>query len=328
MKDIETTKKLAIQYFEGRISRNDEAELFRFIDSNDGNRKMFRLWEDDWAGNHVIGESTGKAWKNLQAQINEEKSHTPYHNIFLRNNRHWFTFAAAAVVGLFVLASIWLAFSLNNQKDVGAFLCDVPYGSRMKMTLPDSTVVWLNSGSTLKYSSEFNDNNRRVELDGEAYFEVAKRGGKEFTVGTRGYEVVVKGTKFNVTAYSEDDVVSTMLLEGSVEIFRKNERLKMQPGEVVAYDTKSEKFLKAKTSRNVLSWINEDTDFDSISLGDLAKILERKYDVSIHIESESLKKEKISISLRNKESMDDVMEALAKVLVMKVSHKGREVYIR
>lgn len=100
----------------------------------------------------------------------------------------------------------------------------IPKGGQYQLELPDGSQVWLNAGSTLRFSSDFNQRDRLVELEGEAYFEVKKLGGTErrpaipFKVKTNGQEITVLGTGFNVTAYGEDQLVKTTLVHGSVEI--------------------------------------------------------------------------------------------------------------
>ena len=106
-------------------------------------------------------------------------------------------------------------------------IISTPRGGQYQIDLPDGTRVWLNAASSLKFPTAFNGRERKVELDGEAYFEVAKVSGKEasgpsphipFIVASSRQEVKVLGTHFNISAYKDEDVVKTTLLEGSVEV--------------------------------------------------------------------------------------------------------------
>ena len=148
---------------------------------------------------------------------------------------------------------IWNIASLSTTEDY--FVFEAPYGEKSKMTLADGTVVWLNAGSILKYSDKFNERNRKVILSGEAYFEVTKKEKAEFTVQTCGYDVVVKGTKFDVSAYPEDSVVTTALIEGVVEIHRGEQRMEMIPGEFVKLDMATGKI--TRTRNDVKQWYTE-----------------------------------------------------------------------
>ena len=93
-----------------------------------------------------------------------------------------------------------------------------PRGGQFKVVLPDSTVVWLNAASRLRYPTKFTDEQREVSLSGEAYFEVAKRAHEPFIVKTPGQDIQVLGTHFNVKAYAEEEETMTTLLEGKVKV--------------------------------------------------------------------------------------------------------------
>lgn len=93
-----------------------------------------------------------------------------------------------------------------------------PIGGQYQITLSDGTKVWLNAGSTLKYPNHFAGKERIVELQGEAYFEVAQNKAKPFKVTSQGQEVEVLGTHFNISAYTNDKTIKTTLLEGSVKV--------------------------------------------------------------------------------------------------------------
>ena len=122
--------------------------------------------------------------------------------------------AAAAVVLLMVMSGV-LTYWLKPNQPVQQYALTAPMGSKTHVLLPDSSEVWLNAGSTLRYASDFNEANRNVSLEGEGYFQVKhKQDGQEFTVHTNGYDVVVKGTRFTVTAYADDPMVTTALLQG------------------------------------------------------------------------------------------------------------------
>ncbi|MNQ92505.1 fec operon regulator FecR [compost metagenome] len=93
-----------------------------------------------------------------------------------------------------------------------------PSGGQFQITLPDGTMVWLNAASSIKYPAVFSSNERRVELTGEAYFEVAHNPSKPFIVSSAGQDVSVLGTHFNINAYDNEELIKTTLLEGSVKV--------------------------------------------------------------------------------------------------------------
>ena len=120
-----------------------------------------------------------------------------------------------------------------NVKDTFADISvEAPLGSRTKLYLPDGTLVWLNAGSRMTYSQGFGVDNRKVELEGEGYFEVQRNEKLPFFVKTKDLQLQVLGTKFNFRDYPEDHEVVVSLLEGKVELnnlLKKRKKLSLHP---------------------------------------------------------------------------------------------------
>jgi ferric-dicitrate binding protein FerR (iron transport regulator) len=148
----------------------------------------------------------------------------------------WRSVAAAAVI-VFMVTSYALVTHYIDKTTSGGILSEiyVPAAKQSQLTLPDGSVVWINSDTKIKYSNRFNTKERNIYLDGEAYFEVAPNQKLPFRVFSSGTEVRALGTKFNVKAYPADKQVETVLLEGKIE-FRRTESAKsrviaLQPGD-------------------------------------------------------------------------------------------------
>ena len=196
--------------------------------------------------------------------------------------------------------------------------------------LPDGTSIYLNSGSTLRYSNRFNRENRRVELDGEAYFEVTKQAGEQpFAVVTSDYEIVVKGTKFNVSSYAEDPVTTTSLLEGNIDVSRGQERYSVEPGEAVRLDRETGQMSLYRTdAQQSTSWMNGDLVYDRITLRELAARLSRKYDLPIRLDDGLDGETEFRISLRSEESIESVLNALGRIIPVRPVKEGQEIVIK
>ena len=122
-------------------------------------------------------------------------------------------------------------------------------GSVIRYELPDHSVVWLNSGSTLRYPTVFRKDNRNVELKGEAYFEVQADQERPFYVNTpEGLSVYVYGTKFNVNAYEDDSSIETVLEKGKVNVISPDGKtiVQLAPGERLLYNKLDRKLTKSK----------------------------------------------------------------------------------
>ncbi len=319
-------KELALQYFSGTISRENEALLFDFLSQSREHHTQFRQWEIEWKYSHTDDEQTLQALKGLQNRLRTQEAIHPM--LPMSRAVVWKQLAAAVAIIVVTLTVTVSLYDVVFPPEETLFALEAPYGEKSKMTLSDGTVVWLNAGSTLTYSNLYDDKNRRVELKGEAYFEVTKNEGHEFVVHTYGYDVVVKGTKFNVSAYPEDSVVSTALLEGEVEVSHPRGKLSMQPGELVELDTKTGIWVHPKTDTGLsCAWSEGRIEFDDITLGQLAVKLSRLFNVRIHIQDADIATQRFRISLRNQETIDEVIEVLAEMLSIRVERKGKDIYI-
>nr|WP_255695635.1 FecR family protein [Pedobacter sp. MC2016-14] len=160
---------------------------------------------------------------------------------------------------------------------------ETPNGGKFEIMLPDGTHVWMNAGSRLKYPVSFASlKERRIELQGEAYFQVAHNRAMPFRVSSSGQTVEVLGTHFNVNAYSEEKVVKTTLLEGSVKVkdnHSQNFKI-LKPGEQASLVDDKLQVSKADTEQAV-AWKNGDFVFAGEDLKTVMREVSRWYDVDV-----------------------------------------------
>ncbi|TCC96437.1 FecR family protein [Pedobacter hiemivivus] len=168
-----------------------------------------------------------------------------------------------------------------------------PRGGKYQLNLPDGSKVWLNAASMLKFPVVFAVNERRVELTGEAYFEVAKNKHQPFHVKTTKQDVEVLGTHFNVSAYRDENEVKTTLLEGSVKIIALSKQSNaktsadviLKPGEQARLVESQLSVAKADIDE-VMSWKNGMFEFNNCDLTSIMRQASRWYDVDVVYESE------------------------------------------
>lgn len=195
----------------------------------------------------------------------------------------------------------------------------IPYGNQSKVVLSDKTVVWLNAGSRLVYPTLFREKNREVLLFGEAYFEVAKNPGKPFIVKTSGIDIRVIGTKFNVSAYNEDNVIQTVLKEGTVSIRRKDANLfekdiVIKTNQLASFNKNSRNTEVHEVNAGTYSlWTKGLISFEDIDFSRVIKQVERYYNISISFSEPQKEIMRISGKLDLKRSRKEVMEYLEKV---------------
>ena len=159
-----------------------------------------------------------------------------------------------------------------------------PKGGIFQINLPDGTKVWLNSASSLKYPLVFKENERRVELEGEAYFEVAHNRKKPFYVISSTQTIEVLGTHFNVSSYSEDKITKTTLLEGSVRIkaTRSGSVALLKPGQQATnHPDFQQLFIKKADIEHAMAWKAGLFRFDNEDIHSIMAKLSRWYDVDV-----------------------------------------------
>ncbi|MBW8323616.1 MAG: FecR domain-containing protein [Prolixibacteraceae bacterium] len=211
----------------------------------------------------------------------------------------------------------------------------VPYGKRSQITLPDSSTIWLNSGSKLVYPVRFAKEKREVYLDGEAMFDVAPDKSHPFHVLTPQLEVKVLGTVFNLCAYSDDHASSTVLESGSVELsykgrsFLGQSKEMMVPGMLAVYDPLAKTVVQTKVNtKHYTSWVDGYLVLEKNSLGSIVKKLSRYYNVSIELDNPQLAGKTFSGDLDLRNSASQVLELIAEIVDIEIIQFDNHIAIR
>lgn len=213
-------------------------------------------------------------------------------------------------------------------------------GSKSKLVLPDGTRVWLNGGSRLTYAGDFNQHLREVSLEGEAFFDVTHDKNRPFIVHTSGLNIQVLGTEFNVKSYAEDKTIEATLIRGSIEVIKKDDpaspKVILRPHEKLVFNkalqttatspADSRGALKTSwpepaisvttlpkdkpdSTQEETSWIYDKLVFDGDRFDEVAKKMERWYDVTILIRDERLKQVRLKGIFEN-ETVRQALNAL------------------
>lgn len=203
-----------------------------------------------------------------------------------------------------------------------------PAGSQVKITLADSTTVTLNGDSRIKLFKSFNTNNRYLELEGEAYFDVAKNDSLGFVVNAQGVNVVALGTSFYVQAYPEEKTVEAVLLEGMIGVRREGEKDSgfyshiLKPNERYVYTKESgaEVLNVEEQTKSYESWTYGELIFNNTPMGEIINTLEHFYGVDIVVEDSKIYTYRLTASWANK-SISQIMELLkySSPIVYKIS---------
>ena len=211
------------------------------------------------------------------------------------------------------------------EKQVKYNTLEIPRGGEYALQLADGTRVWLNAGTSLRYPVVFSGQERRVELRGEGYFEVAKDSASPFVVSVNGVDVRVLGTSFNVSAYS-DEVVTT-LVEGKVLMRSQADSVVLVPDRQGVWDGKR-MTVKRVDARNYALWREGVFFFEDMPLEDILDALARWYDVHVFYQNAELKMMRFSVEIKRYEHIDTILRRIAETnrVRFNVNNKTVNVY--
>ena len=203
----------------------------------------------------------------------------------------------------------------------------VPRGGEYQIVLADGTQVWLNSATKLIFPQNFTGKERRVMLSGEAFFEVARDESKPFIVETSRMDVKVLGTRFNVNAYTDNEMVSTTLVDGSVEVASGTQKpITLVPGEQ-AYGEAGELEKREVNIRLYTSWIDGRFMFNNVELEEIAKQISRWYDVEVFFTNENVKRTRFTGGMVKFKPLDDLIRMIESTSPVRFSVKGKTIVI-
>lgn len=183
----------------------------------------------------------------------------------------------------------------------------VPKGAYYTVVLSDQTKVWVNANSKLTFPSSFSGPERRVQIDGEAFFEVSHDAKHPFIVETNGTQVQVLGTKFNVNAYT--DHVKTTLEEGKVQQISNRQKVTLTPGQYAEWDGNNLQVALANLAKD-LAWKNKEFRFENDDMIHIAYELSRWYDVQVKFVGDIDMKKQYSGSMSRNLSLSKVLNVL------------------
>lgn len=322
--------EIVIHYLDGSASFEEKVELQQWLKRSDGNREDFILTRDIWLSCNVVAQNELEvdiALERLKSRIMNE-----YQKINKSSGRlgiHWARVAAVLLLLLGFSYGIGIYTGRSDKKVVMQNQLITAEGSKGRFTLPDGSVVWLNSGTRLTYPESFSGDRRLVSLDGGAYFEVVKDTRKPFIVKMGEINVEVLGTSFNISNYSDMDVLETALLSGRVKINGEgiHEDVILLPNQLFEYQ-KNDHRVVVKTVKAGLyvDWIKNRLVFDNDCLEDIITCLEGWYNVRIECPDDFARKTNMSFTIRQ-ESLGEILSAMTSIVPMKYRQVGHKIYI-
>jgi len=225
-----------------------------------------------------------------------------------------------------------LVYSIDGraQREAGPLIyntIETPKGGKYHIRLPDGSVVWLNAASTLKYPTSFNGQSvRRIEMTGEAYFEVVHNTEVPFVVKTGTQEVQVLGTRFNINGYSNELSVNTTLIAGSVKVsIPESPYVILKPNQQAIF-VKGDLKVKEVDADGTISWVNGDFNFKDENIRSIMRKLERWYDIDVVYEG-NISDVDFGAEISRKRTLLQVLKILEKTGGVHFKVEGRRITV-
>ncbi len=334
MNITEIEKKAIINYLSGEFSASDAEVLNKWLSESESNKLLFDQFSDIWqAGYHHIAKNKidiEQAWTDIQKRLHlgdSKKTKIVWKEIL----RYAAVFVIAAFLGTMGYHLLRPEEAITQVAKRVEFMA--PLGSRSYVQLADGSKVWLNAGTTISYLTTYGANNRDIKLTGEAYFDVAKNKVLPFVVNSGDISVTALGTQFNVKAYAEEKRIETTLIEGSVRLdgnsFKLGKEVILKPNQKAIFtnlDKPTMEIVENVDPRPVVSWKEERWVIQNEKLGELAKKLERRYDVNFIFDDEVLKEYAFGGTLED-ENIEQIMKAISYTAPIKYVIQDNTVYI-
>ncbi|MCD7977627.1 MAG: DUF4974 domain-containing protein [Tannerellaceae bacterium] len=189
-------------------------------------------------------------------------------------------------------------------------------GTKTRLVLPDSSIVWLNGSATIRYPQVFTGNERAVEFMGEGLFEVTENREQPFVVNVEGMRIQVLGTLFNVWADADSDYVETTLLDGSVALFLGKNHTSVADhilgiNQQAVFNRKSQLLeVKDVSAQTYSSWVTHQFHFEDQTMEEIAHLLERAFGVKIYIQSDTIRNMRLNARFTQQESVEEILSIL------------------
>lgn len=294
------------KYLLGRFSLDDKAAVDEYFTNQQHEQQLSQALHDHF--NEMENRSTAKDMSPVLEEIK--------HKIRLRSakqnplRRLWQVYLRAAAVLLVPLIIATFYFYQNQDGETTATWVEIhsPYGARTQFSLPDGSTGWLNSGSIIRYPTQF-QSNRKIDLNGEAYFDVMENPRSPFLVHTSSVDIQVLGTSFNIVSYDVDSVAEIVVTSGKVEVVSddKNMTQHLLPNERLVFNKLKNCAEKSVVDvLNYTSWTTGKLIFQNDNLDEVTRKLSRFYSVGFTINA-NVDRGQSFRAIMEKENLEEVL---------------------
>lgn len=310
MANFEIDEEVLVAFLKGELDAAQAAAVEAWYDRSAANRRMlgqvyYILYVSDRI-NDAAGIDVERSLRQFKRRMHAGR------RISLR--RSAVRIAAAAVIAAVLLAGGFTTVSLSKRLAQPVTVV-TQLGERSQVVLPDGTKVWLNSSSSVEYVAPFFSRQRRVKMEGEAYFEVEHDRRAPFVVSTNGLDIEVLGTRFNIRNDDNEHRVTTVLLEGAVKAYasgREQASVRLHPAQQLVFDTRTHamRLTDCPSAERSINWIDGRFCFEHDTFGEIVAELKRYYNVDIRFMDNRLRDMRFSGNFRVEDGIYHIMSVL------------------
>ena len=310
MANFEIDEEVLVAFLKGELDAAQAAAVEAWYDRSAANRRMlgqvyYILYVSDRI-NDAAGIDVERSLRQFKRRMHAGR------RISLR--RSAVRIAAAAVIAAVLLAG-GLTTVLLSKRLAQPVTVVTQLGERSQVVLPDGTKVWLNSSSSVEYVAPFFSRQRRVKMEGEAYFEVEHDRRAPFVVSTNGLDIEVLGTRFNIRNDDNEHRVTTVLLEGAVKAYasgREQASVRLHPAQQQVFDTRTHamRLTDCPSAERSINWIDGRFCFEHDTFGEIVAELKRYYNVDIRFMDNRLRDMRFSGNFRVEDGIYHIMSVL------------------
>lgn len=319
--------ELIAKYIKEEASEEERKELEHWLNANDSNKKLFEEAKKAWnkglgnlEGDDEVTFSKEKAWNNIQKEIKEKEKVLPLKG---NNSSRWtLRIAATLVLGFF---ATWLYLSRDVNLEI---VVASTKGFSKDVLLADGSKIKLNSNSVLSYAKNFDETERRVNLEGEAFFDIIKNPTKPFVIENTVFEIKVLGTSFNVFAYAEQPEVVLSVVTGTVSFRNKSgKEVFVTQGESAVLNKATETLIKKENVDDYsLAWKTRKLEFKNVLMSDVGKALKSYFGSDVVIQNQKINNCRFTGTFDNP-SLEQVLEVLKNALGVEIKKNQKQIVI-
>lgn len=315
-------KQIIYKYLEGKATKEEQYKLLKWLQDKE-NRFDFNscslAWKESLDANR-LPDGSQESWNKIQKLLSEKRYKQWQHS---RKIQMFFMYVAIFFFAVTLAGLSWYFTQSTKPNQILYTSVAAEKGQISKVELPDGSKVWLNSGTEITYSNLFADANRNIQLTGEAYFDVSHNEQLPLVVTCGELKMKVLGTKFNVTAYKENNDVNVVLEEGAVKLLDTNVEsfnYLIKPGERAIFNTTERKLTVSKVNTaKFTSWKDGIINIYDQSLEQVVKRLEARYNQKFKF-NDGVKDFRYTFTIKN-EPLDEIIQLMEKITPVKAIQK-------